>query len=141
MSRSTVLLVLTAIATMQATAETEIFRCALDDGTFAFQEKPCAGPTVEASSTDEAESDEPASEQDDFFDFVNPYDSPQDPAPNQKLSEPVSDDRAECIETTRDAIDAIDATLAEKAASDEDSRAHLAELLELTRQLRACKTL
>ena len=133
-----------ALASMQAGAETEIYRCALEDGTTAFQEMPCEQPAptdaVDATVPPAAES-MPAG--DDFFDFVNPYDEPRDiTVPAQpELPGPVSQDRDECIDQTRAAIDVIDAKLAEDAASAEDSRAQLAELLELTRQLRACKAL
>jgi len=59
----------------------------------------------------------------------------------ETLPEPVSPDRAECQKTTRDAIDAIDLELRENAYTKEEGQAYLADLLELTQQLRACKQL
>jgi hypothetical protein len=54
---------------------------------------------------------------------------------------PVSQDRAECEKTTRDAIDAIDLEMRETAYTKEQGEEYLAELLVLTQQLRACKQL
>ena len=79
---------------------------------------------------------------DDFLDFVITYDEPgQAPVPTEtSRPAPLSQDRAEYEKTTRDAIDAIGLEL-RKNYSDDASKAYLAELLELTRQLRACKQL
>ena len=93
------------------TAETNIHRCSLDDGTIAFQEMPCSEPA-----------------------------SPPTPI-EPTLPVSASRDRAECEKTTRDAIDAIDLTMRKNAYSKEQGQEYLAELLELTRQLRACKQL
>ena len=116
-------------------AETEIHRCAQEDGTVAFQEKPCE--EVSEAAEDSGETNPPASE-DDFFDFVNPFDEPQGPSTE---TGPVSQDRAECEKTTRDAIDAIDLEMQQTTYSKEQGDEYLAELLTLTRQLRACKAL
>ncbi|MGI9238621.1 MAG: hypothetical protein ACR2QZ_14580, partial [Woeseiaceae bacterium] len=80
---------------------------------------------------------------DDVFDFVNPFDEPAGPpAPVEStLPERISQDRDECEKTTRDAIDAIDLEMRESSYSKEQGQEYLAELLELTRQLRACKQL
>ena len=99
-------------------ADTEIYRCLLEDGTFAFQEKPCP-EAVEVA-------DEPA-------------DPP--PKPEELPPEPVSRTRVECEKTTRDAIDAIDLEMRQTAYSKEQGQQYLAELRVLTQQLRACKQL
>ena len=129
------------------TADTEIHRCLLDDGTFAFQEMPCAEPAADAEDTGEAnesrsDSGTPVAD-DDVFDFVNPFDEPAGPAkPEEKaLPEGLSKSGSECEKTTRDAIDAIDLEMRENDYSTEQGQEYLAELLELTRQLRACKQL
>ena len=99
-------------------ADTEIYRCPLDDGTFAFQEKPCPEPVQEL--------DEPA----------------EPPAePEEEMPQPVTQDRAECEKTTRDAIDAIDLEMRQTAYSKEQGQEYMAELRVLTQQLRACKQL
>jgi hypothetical protein len=128
-------------------ADTEIHRCLLEDGTFAFQETPCPEPVENAADAGEdvegrGDESRPAGD-DDVLDFVNPYDEPASPpAPAEPtLPEPVSQDRAECEKLTRDAIDVIDLEMREAAYTKEQSQAYLAELLELTRQLRACKKL
>ncbi len=102
-------------------ADTEIHRCLLDDGTFAFQETPCSEPAVHIDKGSEAE-------------------NPPTPA-EPKLPEAPSQDRAECEKTTRDAIDAIDLEMRGNAYTKEQGEEYLAELLVLTRQLRACKQL
>ncbi|MGI9234264.1 MAG: hypothetical protein ACR2RD_11580 [Woeseiaceae bacterium] len=140
-------LMILILASAGVTANTEIHRCPLEDGTIAFQEMPCSEPT--ASSDDGSESDEsissngtPAAD-DDVFDFVNPFDEPaipQQPVATV-LPERISKDRNECEKTTRDAIDAIDLEMRESTYSEEQGQEYLAELLELTRQLRACKQL
>ncbi len=128
----TLLSMLTASASY---AETEIHRCAQEDGTVAFQEKPCE--EISEITNDTSETVAPTNE-DDFFDFVNPFDEPQGPSTE---TEPVSQNRAECEKTTRDAIDAIDLEMRETSYSKEEGDEYLAELLVLTRQLRACKAL
>ncbi len=122
-------------------AGTEIYRCPLEDGTFAFQEKPCPEPD-EDSDESPAEDQAPAAK-DDSFDFVNPFDEPVEPPAwsEEKLPEPVSKDRAECEKVTRDAIDAIDLEMRQTAYSKEEGQAYLTELRALTQQLRACKQL
>jgi hypothetical protein len=105
-------------AGMSVAADTEIYRCLLEDGTFAFQETPCPEP---AESAD---------------DDNNPPTQPE-----ATLPEPVSEDRSECEKKTRDAIDAIDLEMRQSAYTKEQGRAYLAELRALTQQLRACKQL
>lgn len=134
------------IAASSVAADTEIHRCLLDDGTFAFQEKPCAEPAVrvnEGSEADERNEKRGARAEDDVFDFVNPYDEPAGPpmSSEQALPEAVSHNRAECEKSTRDAIDTIDLEMRKKAYTKEQGQEFLAELLVLTRQLRACKQL
>ena len=128
-------------------ADTEIHRCLLDDGTFSFQEMPCPVAAVNADDGIEAgdghkDSGAPAVE-DNVLDFVNPFDETANPPMHSEatLPEPVSLDRAECQKTTRDAIDAIDLKMRENAYTKEQGQAYLADLLALTRQLRACKQL
>ncbi|HEX7719899.1 MAG TPA: hypothetical protein VF389_08835 [Woeseiaceae bacterium] len=140
------LLVLILIGTGVA-ADTEIHRCLLEDGTFAFQEMPCSLPAAEADNASESgdvhEDSGTHAVNDDGFDFVNPYDEPaSSPMPSETtLPERISQDRAECEKTARDAIDAIDLKLREDAHTKEQGRANLADLLLLTQQLRACKQL
>lgn len=122
-------------------AEPEIHRCPQPDGTVAFQEMPCAESSDESEPQD-GDPASPPSSASAFWDFENPFDNadeppaPADPTP----SGPVSEDRAECEKTTRDAIDAIDLEM-RKGYSKEQGEQFLAELLELTQQLRACKQL
>lgn len=136
-----VILVLVFVAT-SLSADTEIYRCALEDGTFAFQEKPCPEPDTDADVEKPAEIETPAVK-DDFFDFVNPFDEPtsSEKEVDATLPEPVSQDRAECEKVTRDAIDAIDLEMRQTDYSKEQGREYLAELRVLTQQLRACKQL
>jgi hypothetical protein len=128
-------------------ADTEIHRCLLEDGTFAFQEIPCPAPAVNSDDGIEAgkghKDTETPAVNDDGIDFANPFDEPASPPmrSEETLPEPVSPDRAECQKTTRDAIDAIDLELRENAYTKEEGQAYLADLLELTQQLRACKQL
>ena len=128
-------------------ADTEIHRCLLEDGTFAFQEMPCAEPDATAVDGSEAvenrSKNRKAVADDDAFDFVNPFDEPGSPPASSEppLPAPVSRDRAECEKTTRDAIDVIDLEMRENAYTKEQGKEYLAELLVLTRQLRACKQL
>jgi hypothetical protein len=128
-------------------ADTEIHRCLLEDGTFAFQEIPCPVTAVNdddgiAAGEGHTDSGTPAVD-DEVVDFVNPYDEPAGPPVRSEgtLPEPVSLDRAECQKTTRDAIDAIDLEMRGNAYTKEQGQAYLADLLELTQQLRACKQL
>lgn len=128
-------------------ADTEIHRCLLEDGTFAFQEMPCSLPAANANDASEAgdghkDSGTPAVNND-GLDFINPYDElASSPMPSETtLTEPISPDRAACEKTTRDAIDAIDLKMREDAHTKEQGRANLADLLVLTQQLRACKQL
>ncbi|MGI9341642.1 MAG: hypothetical protein ACR2QV_02260 [Gammaproteobacteria bacterium] len=127
------------------TANTEIHRCSLEDGTVAFQEMPCAEPAMNSddrSDAGESHSDGgmPAADND-LFDLASPYDKSAIPSTpvEPTLPEQASKDRAECEKTTRDAIDAIDREMRETAYSKEQGQEYLAELLEWTQQLRACK--
>ena len=135
------------LVTASAAAETEIHRCLLEDGTIAFQEMPCPERTADADDGSESEESPGAAEtpaaDDDVFDFVNPFDQPADPPPAAETAapEPLSQDRAECEKTARDAIDAIDLEMRQTAYTKEQGREYLAELLVLTRQLRGCKEL
>ena len=128
-------------------ADTEIHSCLLDDGTIAFQQKPCPEPAVKADVGSEVGESPGAGEtpaaDDDVFDFVNPFDEPASlPPPSEPdLPEPVSQDRSECEKLTRDAIDAIDLEMRESPYTKEQGEEYLAELLTLTQQLRACKQL
>ena len=141
----------TALALLLATtglaADTGIYRCQLDDGTIAFQEMPCPEPAPDLDEADEPGEHDAAEEdpdaRDDAFDFVNPFDEPASPpaTAEPELPEPVSLDRAECEKTTRDAIDAIDLEMRENPYTKEQAEEYRAELLALTRQLRACKQL
>ena len=130
-----------------AAADTEIHRCLLDDGTIAFQQNPCSDPAIKADDSSKVDESPGAGEKpaadDDVFDFVNPFDEPASPLPPSEpdLPEPVSQDRAECEQTTRDAIDAIDLEMRESPYTKEQGEEYLAELLALTQQLRACKQL
>ncbi len=129
-----------------AVADTDIYRCPLADGTVAFQEMPCAEPVTDDADgdTDESASNDDAPVTgDDNFDFVNPFDYPETPpTPTEStLPEPVSQDRAECEKTTRDAIDAIDLRMRQSTYTREEGQAYLEELRALTQQLRACKQL
>ena len=143
--RSTIVFLMLAAA--GAAADTEIHRCLLDDGTFAFQEMPCPEQTVDADAGSESDESPGAGENsdadDDAFDFVNPFDEPASPPATTEppRPEPLSQDRAECEKTTRDAIDAIDLEMRETSYTKEEGQEYLAELLALTQQLRGCKAL
>lgn len=135
------------LAGTSAAADTEIHRCLQEDGTVAFQETPCAETAVHVdrgreTGENHSESGTPADD-DDPFDFVNPFDEPANPPTPAEatLPEPVSQDRAECEKKSRDAIDAIDLEMRANAYTKEQGEEYLAELLVLTRQLRACKQL
>lgn len=128
-------------------ADVEIHRCLLEDGTIAFQEMPCPEPAVHVDDGSEAgesnsENATPAAD-DDTFDFVNPFDEPEDPPMPAESTppEPVSQDRAECEKITRDEIDAIDFEMRGAAYTKEQGEEYLSELLALTQQLRTCKQL
>lgn len=138
-------MVVMMLAGTGASADTEIHRCLLDDGTVAFQETPCPEPA--ANTDDESEAGDgrgtgksPA-DGDDVSDFASPFDEPAAPATPSEPPAPVSQTRAECEKTTRDAIDAIDLEMKQAAYSEEQGQEYLAELLALTAQLRACKQL
>lgn len=136
------LLVCTMAPCVSASAQdVEIHRCAQEDGTIAFQETPCPEPADDDDAEPKEEAEAPAAS-DGFFDFVNPYDeSDEPPQPSEPaLPKALTQDRADCEKTTRDAIDAIDLEM-RKGYSKEDGKHYLADLLELTQQLRACKQL
>ncbi|MFW2404225.1 MAG: hypothetical protein ACN4GT_05610 [Gammaproteobacteria bacterium] len=129
------------------TANTEIHRCSQEDGTVAFQEMPCPEPAMNADDGGDAaerhsDSGLPAAD-DGVFDFANPFDEPASPSTPMEPMPPerASSDRTECVKMSRDAIDAIDREMRETAYSKEQGQEYLAELLELTQQLRACKQL
>ena len=117
----------------------------LEDGTIAFQEIPCSERAVDANDGSESGENpgdgEATAADDDVFDFVNPFDQPANTpaAPETTVPDPVSRDRAECEKAARDAIDAIDLEMRETAYTREQGQEYLAELLELTQQLRRCK--
>ena len=123
-------------------ADQEIHRCPQPDGTVAFQETPCPETTDETAAADDPVRDSTPAASDDFFDFVNPFDNPElsEPAQEPEPQTAPSQNRADCEKSTRDAIDAIDLEM-RKGYSEQQGRQYLAELLELTRQLRACKAL
>jgi hypothetical protein len=135
------------LAAASVVADTEIHRCLLEDGTIAFQEMPCAelaDDAIDNSESGESRNagSDPAAD-DDAFDFVNPFDEPARPAATAEptRSEPVSQDRAECENTTRNAIDSIDLEMRKTTYSKEQGQEYLADLLALTQQLRDCKQL
>ena len=143
--RSTIVVLILAAAS--AAADTEIHRCLLEDGTTAFQETPCPETPVDTNDGNESDDSRGAGEDtaadDDVFDFVNPFDQPEGPPASAETTvpEPVTQDRAECEKTTRDAIDAIDLEMRETQYTKEQGQEYLAELLTLTQQLRRCKEL
>ena len=120
-----------------AAADTEIHRCSLADGTVAFQETPCAEPAAHVDNGSKA------GDEDGTLDLVNPFDKPANPPAlaEPTLHQPLSEDRAECEKTTRDAIDAIDLEMRRKPYTKEQGKQFLAQLLALTQRLRACKQL
>ncbi len=105
---------------------------------------PCAEPNSNEEnreSSDENDIDDRAAD-DHYFDFTSPFDETEDPpilAQPETATLP-SQDRAACEKTTRDAIDEIDLEV-RKADTKEKRLAYLAELLDLTQQLRGCKQL
>lgn len=115
-----------------ASAETEIFRCPLQDGTIAFQEMPCAEPVEESDVVPEVQQDPPEP------DAIEPIS--QIPV-DEPLPRPVSGSRSECEKAARDAIDAIDLQMRASNYTREELEGFKAELRVLTRQLRACKQL
>ena len=128
-------------------ADTEIHRCLLEDGTVSFQETPCPEPADPVDNDSEpverhSENGTPAAGND-AVDFLNPFDEPvNSPTPVEPTQpEPVSQDRGECEKITRDAIDTIDLEMRGNAYTKEQGEEYLAELLVLTKQLRACKQL
>ena len=96
---------------------------------------------LDSQSEGRNDSDESTSE-DDFFEFANPFDEPEErpTRPEPVPLTPASPERTECEKTTRAAIDAIDLEM-RKGYTREEGQQYLAELLELTKQLRACKQL
>ncbi|MGB5164366.1 MAG: hypothetical protein WBN09_06720 [Woeseiaceae bacterium] len=134
-----ILLLLTLVGTSVA-AEGEIHRCLLDDGTIAFQQLPCADPVEppepDAGETDDSDTSRAAA--DGAFDFVNPFDEPAAPVEAPPPA-PASEDRAACEKAARDAIDAIDQEMRVTSYTPKQGQQYLAELLELTKQLRSCK--
>lgn len=131
---SAIIALILPIATLGA--DTEIYRCPQKDGSVAFQETPCP-QLADDSYQQEISAAEPALPEDAFFDFDNPYNG-DEPEPDPAAAAPASADQAACIKSTRDAIDKIDDKMRE-GYSKEEGQAYLAELLELTRRLRACK--
>ena len=135
------------LAASGAAADAEIYRCPLDDGTFAFQQMPCPEP---AEASDEPE---PGPETEPLphplpeplpqpLPESSPSPSPEEPRPAEPpLPARLSNDRAACEKETRDAIDAIDLEMRQTSYSQEQGEQYLADLLALTRQLRACKQL
>ena len=120
-----------------AAADADIYRCPLDDGTFAFQQMPCP----EAEGTGDELQPEPEPELAPESSVGAPLE-PEDPRPSEPpLPAQLSVDRATCEKDTRDAIDAIDLEMRQTSYSKEQGEQYLADLLELTRQLRACKQL
>lgn len=135
------------LTSTSSASDTEIYRCLLEDGTTGFQEIPCPELAAQVDNRDEAtespDDTKAPTANEDAFDFVNPFDEPANPpAPDEPpLPGPVSQNRAECEKTTRDAIDVIDFEMRGQAYTKEQGEEYLAELLTLTRQLRSCKRL
>ncbi len=128
-------IVATMLVATSAAADTEIHRCSLEDGTIAFQETPCPEPAVDVD-----DGGTPAAAADDF---INPFDEPSTPPTPAEptLPESLTQDRAECEKTTRDAIDAIDLEMRTSTYTKDEGEEYRTELLALTKQLRACKRL
>lgn len=135
------LLLLILPGTGGVAADPDIYRCAQPDGTVAFQQMPCPDPAGDSNADGPQDSAESVST-DGSPEFTNRYDAAgelqagSDPA----APAPTSRDRAECETRTRNAIDVIDLEM-RKGFSKEQGERYLAELLELTQQLRACKLL
>lgn len=149
------MLVLLAGSGASVADEPEIYRCAQEDGTVAFQQMPCRPAAV--AQPDPRDAEEAVTGNDASHRGATTDASPQAPKPGarsipdaapsaetagnaERQPVPVSGDRADCEKSARDAIDAIDAELRASSKSDND-RARLDELLELTRQLRLCSRL
>jgi hypothetical protein len=128
-----------------ALAQSEIYRCAQDDGTVAFQQTPCAesddGSANDAASGEQNNVDAAASSENESG-FSNPFDEPANPpeAAPPESPDSISEARASCEQSARDAIDAIDLEMRE-GYTQEQGQAYLDELLKLTQQLRDCKRL
>lgn len=118
-----------------SSAANEIYRCTLNDGTVSFQELPCTDVEQEDQEPD---AKTPSSDED-FFSFDNPFDSPPTEA-SDSMDTAQSADRAECEREARGKIDAIYASLEARPPKAKASEL-LAEAMQLTRQLRACKEL
>ncbi|MEO1246435.1 MAG: hypothetical protein AAFX56_12205 [Pseudomonadota bacterium] len=140
--QGSVLALLLMLASAGIAAEPEIHRCTQPDGTIAFQGTPCPEPKETVATAGQQETELEPDRANDFFAFESPFDEPEEPpAPATNASQaPVSQDRAECEKITRDAIDAIDLEM-RKGYTREEGEDYLTELLELTEQLRTCKTL
>ncbi len=140
------LLTLLTLVTTSVSAQTEIHRCLQADGTTVFQQMPCPETARNSDSEDKEGGDQRDNEAlvpaDGYADFVNPFDAAEDDsvAADTESEGPVSQDRAACEKTSRDAIDAIDLEM-RKGYSKEQGQRYLSELLVLTKQLRACKQL
>lgn len=140
-SRACVATAVLILAAAGEAAETEIHRCLLEDDTFAFQETPCPRSDANDDKDDESPGDDSREDNgEDGFAFTNPFDEPATaPTPAEStLPEATSRNRAECESTTRDAIDTIDLEMRQNAYTKDQGKEYLAELLVLTRQLRAC---
>jgi hypothetical protein len=90
-------IVVLILAGTSATANTEIHSCLLDDGTIAFQQKPCSEPAVNVDDSSEVGESRNANEtpaaDDDVFDFVKPFDQPATPRESRNANEtPAADD-------------------------------------------------
>lgn len=126
-------------------AETEIHRCLLEDGTYAFQETPCPEPAPPDNDDLDAGNDREIHEEAVADEYPVRIDRTEAPTSRPRPIDPPSPesgsrDRSECEKRTRDAIDAIDLEMRENVTQDR-RRDYLAELLALTEQLRACKQL
>ena len=137
MSGMRVIIFALLLAAIGVAANADIYRCPLEDGTYAFQQMPCPEPDetgdepeLELESSPEPELEpEPSTETEEA--------QPSEPPLPARLS----NDRAACEKETRDAIDTIDLEMRQTSYSKEQGEQYLADLLELTRQLRACKQL
>jgi hypothetical protein len=131
-----------------ALAQSEIYRCAQQDGTVAFQQMPCdeIGDVSEDDSADAGNSDEKdvdaGGSSEHASGFGSPFDEPANPpeATPPESPDSISDSRASCEQSARDAIDVIDLEM-RKGYTREQGQAYLDELIKLTQQLRDCKRL
>lgn len=127
------------LAASGVAADADIYRCPLDDGTFAFQQMPCP-EADETGDEPELELELEASPEPELE--PEPSTETEEPQPSEPpLPARLSVDRAACEKETRDAIDAIDVEMRQTSYSQEQGEQYLADLLDLTRQLRACKQL